>query len=51
MISLLNSLKTKKEKIETQLPLYKIDANVLNHKIELPQEIQEIMQTAIGLYL
>lgn len=50
MISLLNSLQTMKAKIETQLPLYKTDVNVLDHQIELPQDIQEILQTAINLY-
>jgi len=50
MISLLGSLQTMKAKIETQLPLYKTDVHVLDHQIELPPEIQEIVETAIGLY-
>lgn len=50
MRSLLQSLQTMKAKIETQLPLYKTDVKILDHQIELPKEIQEIIETAIGLY-
>ncbi len=50
MRSLLQSLQTMKAKIETQLPLYKTDVKILDHQIELPEEIQEIIETAIGLY-
>lgn len=50
MVSLLNSLRTMKAKVETQFPLYKTDVNILDQQIELPDDIQEMMKTAIGLY-
>lgn len=50
MVSLLNSLQTMKAKIQTQFPLYKTDVNTLERKIELPEEVQELVKTAIGLY-
>lgn len=50
MTSLLQSLQTMKAKIETQLPLYKTDVNILDHQIELPKDIHEIITTAIVLY-
>lgn len=50
MPSLLQSLQTMKAKIETQLPLYKTDVEILDQKIELPEDVQEIVKTAIGLY-
>ncbi|MGO2357849.1 NADPH-dependent FMN reductase [Mesonia sp.] len=50
MISLLGSLQTMKAKIETQLPLYKTDVHILDHQIELPEDIREIIETAINLY-
>lgn len=50
MISLLQSLQTMKAKIKTQLPLYKTNVNISDHQIELPEDIREIIETAIGLY-
>lgn len=50
MISLLQSLQAMKAKIETQLPLYRTDVNILDHEIQLPKDIQEIIKTAINLY-
>lgn len=50
MTSLLQSLQTLKAKIETQLPLYKSDVNICSHQIKLPEDIQEIITAAIGLY-
>ncbi len=50
MTSLLQSLQTMKAKIETQLPLYKTDMEILEQQIMLPEEMQEIIETAIGLY-
>lgn len=50
MKSLLQSLQTMHAKIETQVPLYKSDVNIMDQKIELPKDVQEIIETAIGLY-
>ncbi|MDT0293726.1 NAD(P)H-dependent oxidoreductase [Mesonia ostreae] len=50
MASLLGSLQTMKTKIETQLPLYKTDVTTLDHQIEIPEDIEEIIRTAINLY-
>lgn len=50
IVSLLQSLKGMQAKIETQLPLYKTDVKIVDHLIEIPREIQDILMAAINLY-